>query len=72
MYLVQHKLFSNLFDAIEYCKDNPNSNIIDNSGTVLMEHVEIPPEMEDDIEIAKIILDIQLNHKEYSEYAQYE
>ena len=75
MYLVGNQHFSDIIDAIIYCKHRPHTKCVDDTGTVLMEHIQIPLDMENDIKAAKLILDIQLNHEEYAEYkecAQYE
>jgi hypothetical protein len=70
MYLVGNQHFSDIIEAIRYCKRRPHTKCVDDAGTVLMEHIAIPLEMENDIKIAKIILGIQLNHEEYTEYTE--
>lgn len=60
MYSVNGKPFTELLDAIQYCKERPTT-LIDSSGTVLMQHESISNEMHHDIQLAKQVLRRQLS-----------
>jgi hypothetical protein len=59
MYFVNEKPFSDLLDAVVYCKTRPTTTLFDGRGRVLMRHVRVPFELFRDICLAKAVLDIQ-------------
>lgn len=61
MYSVNGKPFEELLEAIEYCKARPTTTLTDSSGTILMQHQDVPHEMYRDIQIAKQVLAKQLS-----------
>lgn len=58
-YFVNNIQFDDILDAITYCKERPQTKIVDSSGTILMEHVKVPYEVFRDIWVAKNVLEIQ-------------
>jgi hypothetical protein len=54
MYKVNLKNFDDLFEAIDYCKQNPDSTL-QKDGKVLMFHQKISLEEWNDIQIAKML-----------------
>lgn len=59
MYFVNEKPFSELLDAVTYCKSRPTTVLTDNRGRVLMRHKTVPFDVFRDICLAKAVLELQ-------------
>lgn len=59
-YFVNNVPFDDILDAITYCKERPQTKIVDSNGAILMEHVKVSYEVFRDIWVAKNVLDIQM------------
>lgn len=59
MYFVSGIAFDDVLDAVEYCKSRPGTAVVTKGGQVLMHHVEVEPEIAQQIHAAKTALSIQ-------------
>jgi hypothetical protein len=58
MYFVGNKSFDDMYDAISFCSSGPiDSTVINEEGTILMKHKEVPIEDIFGMIIAKKYLD---------------
>jgi len=56
MYIVQDKEFDDLIDACKYCRENPLTTVVNDSGEILMLHEPLSEDEALDIRMIQIML----------------
>lgn len=59
MYIVEDKKFDDFIEACQYCKENPLTRVINDSGEILMIHEYLSDEEASDIRVIQLLLQIR-------------